>query len=110
MVRRADAKPPFPAVIFLHGWGATEPRFYGPWVEHLAREGNAVVYPRYQQSVAEPPAQVLGNAQAGIRLAFDELDLRATGSSSPGTPPAARWPRTTPRSPRGRTCRRRAPC
>ena len=79
VIRRADAKPPFPAVIFLHGWGATEPRFYGPWVEHLARAGNAVVYPRYQQSVAEPPAQVLGNAQAGIRLAFDELDLRRDG-------------------------------
>ena len=79
VIRRADAEPPYPVVIFLHGWGATEPRFYGPWVEHLAREGNAVVYPRYQQSVAEPPAQVLGNAQAGIRLAFDELDLRRDG-------------------------------
>jgi len=79
VIRRADAEPPYPVVIFLHGWGATEPRFYGPWVEHLAREGNAVVYPRYQQSVAEPPAQVLGNAQAGIRLAFDALDLRRDG-------------------------------
>jgi len=68
-----------PVVLFLHGWGATEPRAYRPWLEHLAREGNAVVYPRYQQSVAEPPAQVLGNAQAGIRLAFDELDLRRDG-------------------------------
>ncbi len=66
-------------MIFLHGWGATEPRFYGPWLEHLARAGNAVVYPRYQQSVAEPPAQVLGNAQAGIRVAFDGLDLDRDG-------------------------------
>ncbi len=109
VIRRADAEPPYPAVIFLHGWGATEPRFYGPWLEHLARAGNAVVYPRYQQSVAEPPAQVLGNAQAGIRIAFDALDLDREGSSSPGTPPAARWPPTTPRSPSGRACRRRAP-
>ena len=53
VIRRADAEPPYPVVLFLHGWGATEPRFYGPWLEHLARAGNAVVYPRYQQSVAE---------------------------------------------------------
>ena len=79
VIRRADAEPPYPVVLFLHGWGATEPRFYGPWLEHLAREGNAVVYPRYQQSVAEPPAQVLGNAQVGIRLAFDGLDLARDG-------------------------------
>ena len=79
VIRRADAEPPYPTVLFLHGWGATEPRFYGPWLEHLAREGNAVVYPRYQQSVAELPAQVLGNTQVGIRLAFDGLDLARDG-------------------------------
>jgi dienelactone hydrolase len=35
-----------PVVLFLHGWGATRPRFYRPWIDHLAREGNAVIYPR----------------------------------------------------------------
>ena len=74
VVRPADARGPLPLVLFLHGWGATEPRFYGPWVEHLARAGNAVIYPRYQDSVAEPPPQVLGNALIGIRTALDGLD------------------------------------
>jgi pimeloyl-ACP methyl ester carboxylesterase len=74
VVRRADADGPLPLVLFLHGWGATEPRFYGPWVEHLARAGNAVVFPRYQDSIAEPPPQVLGNALVGVRKALDGID------------------------------------
>jgi pimeloyl-ACP methyl ester carboxylesterase len=78
-----------PVVLFLHGWGATEPRAYRPWLEHLAREGNAVVYPRYQDSFAEPPAQVLGNVVLGVRAALDRLDedpgsLVAAGHSAGG--------------------------
>jgi acetyl esterase/lipase len=63
-----------PLVLFLHGWGATRPRTYGPWLEHLARRGNAVVYPRYQDSVLTPPDQVLGNLLAGVRLALGVVD------------------------------------
>jgi dienelactone hydrolase len=79
VIRPAGAEGELPAVLFLHGWGATEPRRYAPWIEHLARAGNAVIYPRYQQSVAEPPRQVLGNTIVGVRaaLAGDDLD---TGS------------------------------
>jgi dienelactone hydrolase len=74
VIRPAAAEGPLPLVLFLHGWGATEPRFYGPWVEHLARAGNAVIYPRYQDSFAEPPTQVLGNALVGVRTALEHLD------------------------------------
>ena len=74
VVRPAAADGPLPVVLFLHGWGATEPRFYRPWLEHLARAGNAVIYPRYQDSFAEPPTQVLGNALIGVRTALDDLD------------------------------------
>jgi poly(3-hydroxybutyrate) depolymerase len=63
-----------PIVLFLHGWGATELRSYRPWLEHLARAGNAVIYPRYQDSLAEPPAQVLGNVVLGVRAALARLD------------------------------------
>jgi acetyl esterase/lipase len=74
VIRPADADGPVPLVLFLHGWGATETRFYRPWLEHLAREGNAVIYPRYQDSIAEPPPQVLGNLLVGVREALEELD------------------------------------
>jgi dienelactone hydrolase len=89
VIRPADAEEPLPVVLFLHGWGATEPHFYGAWVEHLARAGNAVIYPRYQDSFAEPPRQVLGNALVGIRTALehtdvDEASLVAAGHSAGG--------------------------
>jgi pimeloyl-ACP methyl ester carboxylesterase len=74
VVQRAGAEEPLPLVLFLHGWGATEPRFYAPWIEHLARAGNAVVYPRYQDSIAEPPPQVLGNVLVGMREAITGID------------------------------------
>jgi len=69
-----NADGALPLVLFLHGWGATETRFYGPWLEHLARAGNAVVYPHYQDSVVEPPPQVLGNALVGMREALEGID------------------------------------
>jgi acetyl esterase/lipase len=65
-----------PVVVFLHGWGATRPRSYQPWLEHLARKGNAVIYPRYQDSFLEPPAQALGNVLAGVRLALGRVRER----------------------------------
>jgi acetyl esterase/lipase len=75
IVRPAKAGP-LPVVLFIHGWGATRPRYYMPWLEHLARAGNIVIYPRYQDSVVTPPDQVLGNLIAGVRLALAKVDER----------------------------------
>jgi dienelactone hydrolase len=77
VIRPENAQEPLPVVLFLHGWGATQPRFYGPWLEHLARAGNAVIYPRYQDSFAEPPTQVLGNVLVGMRTALEHADVDA---------------------------------
>ena len=71
---RPDMDGRLPVVLFLHGWGATRPSAYRPWLDHLAQAGNAVIYPRYQDSFVEPPAQVLGNVLAGVRLALREID------------------------------------
>jgi acetyl esterase/lipase len=65
-----------PVVVFLHGWGATEPAFYRAWLEHLARRGSAVVYPRYQDSFVQPPRQALGNVLGALRLALARPGLR----------------------------------
>ena len=73
---RPDSKRALPVVVFLHGWGATQPRFYRPWLDHLAREGNAVIYPRYQDSFVDPPAQALGNVLTGVRLALGHVRER----------------------------------
>lgn len=37
-----------PLIVFNHGWGAFYPIYYEAWVDHLVRQGNIVVYPRYQ--------------------------------------------------------------
>ena len=71
---RPDVDGRVPVVLFLHGWGATLPRFYRPWIDHLAAAGNAVIYPRYQDSFVDEPSQVLGNALAGVRLALQRID------------------------------------
>ena len=73
---RPDVDGRVPVVLFLHGWGATRPRFYQPWLDHLAREGNAVIYPRYQDSFVDQPSEVLGNALAGVRLALKRIDAK----------------------------------
>jgi acetyl esterase/lipase len=62
-----------PTVAFLHGWGAVDPRAYGPWVRHLVRRGSAVVLPRYQVSGVSLPAAALPNAIRGVRAALERL-------------------------------------
>ena len=86
---RPDVDGPLPVVVFLHGWGAPDPGFYRPWLEHLARRGNAVVYPRYQDSFVLPPRQALGNVLAALRIAFarpglDTASLVVAGHSAGG--------------------------
>lgn len=37
-----------PLVVFLHGWGGTNPDYYHTWIEHLVRKGSIVIFPVYQ--------------------------------------------------------------
>jgi len=69
--RRSDLRGKrLPVVLFIHGWGGIDPRTYRGWIDHLALRGNAVIYPRYQDSVITPPATVLGNVVLGVRRAL----------------------------------------
>jgi acetyl esterase/lipase len=63
-----------PVVLFLHGWGAMEPRGYLAWIEHLARRGAVVVYPRYQASLRTAPEDFHPHIVAALRAALAELD------------------------------------
>jgi hypothetical protein len=40
-------RKPRSIILFFHGFGTTSPADHEAWLEHLATEGNAVVYPRY---------------------------------------------------------------
>ena len=59
-----------PVIVFLHGFGATNPRTYGAWIDHLVRQGNVVVYPRFQRSLLPRPATFTGNAIEATRNAL----------------------------------------
>jgi pimeloyl-ACP methyl ester carboxylesterase len=73
-----DPKPEnrAPVVVFLHGWFAVNPGFYGAWIDHLVRDGKIVIFPRYQNDVGTHPQDFLANAIAAIR---DALGVLATG-------------------------------
>jgi len=61
-------------VIFFHGQGGPEettPANHRAWIDHLVADGNAVIYPRYEQSYA---SAVIGPAVAGVRTAAERLD------------------------------------
>src|SRR4051794_33801759 len=75
ILREPGLRAPAPVVLFLHGWGATTPSYYRPWLEHLAREGNVVLYPRYQDAIVTPPQEALGNVLAGVGLALRHADV-----------------------------------
>lgn len=75
VVRWGEPEGRQPAVIFFHGWRQEEPSDYRGWIEHLARQGNTVIVPRYQ-TARTPPAQVFPNALAGIRAALDAVPIQ----------------------------------
>src|SRR3712207_6201654 len=77
------ASAPRPVVVFLHAWGATNPLVYGGWLEHLARKGFLVLYPRFQEVNRTRPADATGLA-AG--LGGDALPPPARGPGGRADP------------------------
>src|SRR5215813_6089764 len=62
-----------PVVIFLHGWGGTNPLYYGAWLDHLVKRGNIVIYPRYQANILTAREFFIPNSIDGIKAAFNTL-------------------------------------
>jgi pimeloyl-ACP methyl ester carboxylesterase len=78
------ASQPRPVVIFLHAWGATNPQVYGGWIEHLARKGYLVLYPRFQEAGRTRPADATANAVALVKEALAELGSDAEARPDTG--------------------------
>jgi pimeloyl-ACP methyl ester carboxylesterase len=64
-----------PVVVFLHGWFAVNPGFYGAWIDHLVRHGRIVIFPRYQNDVGTMPQDFLPNAMAAVHDAMGVLHV-----------------------------------
>jgi acetyl esterase/lipase len=62
-----------PVVIFLHGWGGTNPLYYGAWIDHIVKRGNIVIFPRYQSSILTRREDFIPNTLESIKDAFARL-------------------------------------
>lgn len=62
-----------PVVLFVHGWGAMDPYLYGGWILHLIRNGNIVIYPRYQESLETRLNEMTPNAVESVQDALERL-------------------------------------
>ena len=62
-----------PVVIFLHGWGGTNPMYYGAWIDHLVKRGNIVVFPRYQSSILTGREDFIPNTLDATKAALTRL-------------------------------------
>jgi acetyl esterase/lipase len=67
------APGPRPVIVFLHSWGGANPQLYGGWIEHMARKGYLVLYPRFQEVNRTRPADATDNAVALLKEAFETL-------------------------------------
>jgi dienelactone hydrolase len=78
------AAEPRPVVVFIHAWGATNPQAYGGWINHLARKGYLVLFPKYQDVNRTRPADATTVASSLVKdalaaLANDEQARPDTG-------------------------------
>ncbi len=71
--RSRDAGEAGPVVVFLHGWFAVDPAFYGAWITHLVRGGATVIYPAYQVAPYLDTVTPLADTLVALRLAFERV-------------------------------------
>jgi len=69
----SDAPAARPVVVFFHSWGAVNPGLYGGLIDHLARKGYLVVFPRFQDVNRSRPAEASTRAETLIREALAAL-------------------------------------
>ncbi|MEE7440967.1 chlorophyllase/cutinase-like alpha/beta fold protein [Methylobacterium oryzae] len=62
-----------PVAIVLHGWGAVNPQSYGGWIDHLARQGWLILYPRFQEVNRTRPADAAAIAESLVKAALAEI-------------------------------------
>jgi acetyl esterase/lipase len=62
-----------PVVVFIHGWGGTNPLYYGAWIDHLVKRGNIVIFPRYQSSILTRREDFIPNTLDAIKDGIQRL-------------------------------------
>jgi dienelactone hydrolase len=77
------AEKPRPVVVFFHSWGAANPQLYGGWIDHLARKGYLVLYPRFQDVNRTRPADATALAASHVKEALEALAGDAAAKPDP---------------------------
>ncbi|MXQ09997.1 chlorophyllase/cutinase-like alpha/beta fold protein [Microvirga makkahensis] len=62
-----------PVAVFFHSWGAVNPALYGGFINHLARRGYLVIFPRFQDVNRSRPADASVRAEVLIFNALTAL-------------------------------------
>jgi dienelactone hydrolase len=72
------ARQPRSVVVFVHGWAATTPfEWHQAWLDHLLKEGSAVIFPVYQPgSTDDPQVVTIFDLRTGLRRGFAALGKR----------------------------------
>src|SRR4051812_20013949 len=111
---------PRPVVVFLHGWGATNPMIYGGWIDHLARRGYLVLFPAFQEIGRTRPVDATPRAVARVKAALaalgsdpqarpDRSSVAVIGhSAGAGVASRAPWLGSRPHLPRSARTRKHA--
>ena len=60
-------------VVFIHGWGETNLKFYGAFIDRIVRAGNIVICPRYEKTVDTAYSTYTDSCARGIQRALDTL-------------------------------------
>ncbi|MFH0856778.1 MAG: alpha/beta hydrolase fold domain-containing protein [bacterium] len=70
----ADLNKKLPLIIFNHGWNGKKPFFYQGWINHLAKRGNIVIFPRLQKKAWNLTASYTPNAIESVKMALEKLN------------------------------------
>lgn len=70
----ADKAKALPVVLFAHGLNATEYGALWPWIRHMTRRGNLVIYPRYQNMGLVNHCRFTASCASATRKALKRLD------------------------------------
>lgn len=70
---KTDSIEKLPLTIFMHGYNGYQPELYGGWINHLVQQKTVVVFPVYQNSLLDVPANYYDHSSTEIHLALQVL-------------------------------------
>ena len=70
---KTDSSNTLPITIFMHGYNGYQPELYGGWINNLVQQNSVVIFPVYQNSLLDVPANYYDHSITEIHLALTVL-------------------------------------